>query len=110
MKIELFSSRLKQALHNRNITQQQLSEKTGIPKSAISQYVSGKFEPKQDRLELMANALEVSEEWLRGFDVPMTISNNSFLDEQFSKILSTLSDEDKEWLLDVIKSVIDRRK
>lgn len=110
MKIELFSNRLKQALHIKNITQQQLSEKTGIPKSAISQYVSSKFEPKQDRLELMANALEVSEEWLRGFDVPMTISNNSSLDDQFSHILSTLSDEDKEWLLDVIKSVIDRRK
>lgn len=110
MKIELFANRLKQALHNRNITQQQLSEKTGIPKSAMSQYLSGKFEPKQDRLELMANALEVSEEWLRGFDVPMTASNNSSLDEQFSKILSTLCDEDKEWLLDVIKSVIDRRK
>lgn len=58
----------------------------------------------------MAKALEVSEEWLRGFDVPMTKLNVSSLDDQFSQILSTLSDEDKEWLLDVIKSVIDRRK
>lgn len=110
MKIELFSNRLKQALHNRNMTQQQLSEKTGIPKSAISQYLSAKFEPKQDRLELMAKALEVSEEWLRGFDVPMTKINISSLDDQFSQILSTLSEKEKLWLLDLIKTIIAGRK
>ena len=51
--------------------QSELCEKTKIPKSAISQYLSGAFEPKQDRLHIIANALDVDPVWLMGYDVPM---------------------------------------
>lgn len=51
--------------------QSDLVRLTEIPKSAISQYISGAFEPKQDRIYLMAKALNVSEAWLMGLDVPM---------------------------------------
>lgn len=40
-------------------------------KSDISQYVSGKVEPNQDKLFILGNALNVSEAWLMGYDVPM---------------------------------------
>jgi transcriptional regulator with XRE-family HTH domain len=43
---------------------------TGITKSSISQYVSGKFEPKQKALYALAKALNVSEAWLMGYSVP----------------------------------------
>ena len=48
-----------------------LSEKTGIGKSSISQYRNGIVNPKQDRIYLMAQALNVNEMWLMGHDVPM---------------------------------------
>ena len=67
---ESCSSRLQQALKIRNMKQADLSQLTNIPKSAISQYLSGKFEPKQDRLEIIARVLNVSEAWLMGYDVP----------------------------------------
>ena len=51
--------------------QSDLCQITKIPKSAISQYISGAFEPKQDRVYLISKALNVSEAWLMGFDVPM---------------------------------------
>jgi transcriptional regulator with XRE-family HTH domain len=51
--------------------QSELCAKTKIPKSAMSQYISGAFEPKQDRIYLIARALSVSEAWLMGYDVPM---------------------------------------
>ena len=63
--------RISQALDIRNIKQAELCEKTKIPKSALSQYISGAFEPKQDRLLLIAQALNVDPVWLMGFDVPM---------------------------------------
>ena len=63
--------RIKQALNIRGMKQSELCEITKIPKSAISQYISGAFEPKQDRVYLIAQALNVSEAWLMGFDVPM---------------------------------------
>ncbi len=42
-----------------------------LNKSDLSQYVSGKFLPKQDKLTLLSYALNVSEAWLMGYDVPM---------------------------------------
>lgn len=43
-----------------------------LTKSDLSQYISGKVStPTQDKLFVLANALNVSEAWLMGFDVPM---------------------------------------
>ena len=42
-----------------------------IPKSSLSQYLSGDYEPKQDRVYDIAKVLNVSEAWLMGYDVPM---------------------------------------
>ena len=66
-----FCERLKEAMSIRGITQSELCELTGIPKSAMSQYISGAFKPKQQRTFFIAKALNVSETWLLGYDVPM---------------------------------------
>ena len=67
-------ARLREAIDIRNVTQQELSSKTGIPKSSISQYLSGYAKPKSDRIYLIASALDVNEAWLLGYDVPMSSS------------------------------------
>lgn len=69
--MESCADRINIALRLRNMRQIELSSKTGIPKSAISQYCSGAFKPKQKRLFLIAQALDVDEAWLMGLDVPM---------------------------------------
>ena len=74
---EKCSERLAKALAIRGMKQYELCEKTKIPKSAISQYLSGLFEPKQDRLHIIAQALDVDPVWLMGFDVPMEKGNKS---------------------------------
>ena len=66
-----FSERLKIAMNIRRMKQVELCAATGIPKSAMSQYLSGAFEPKQTRLWKLAKALDVQEAWLLGYDVPM---------------------------------------
>lgn len=63
--------RISKALTIRNMTQQELADSTGIPKSSISQYISGYAKPKDDRIHLMAKALRVQEPWLLGYDVSM---------------------------------------
>ena len=65
------NDRIKQALELRNMKQIELVAKTGIDKSQISSYLSGKYKPKQENLSLIAMALEVDEYWLMGQDVPM---------------------------------------
>ena len=69
------AARLKKALSIRNMTQAELCQKTKIPKSALSEYLKGLYEPKQDRLLILSDALNVDPVWLMGFDVPMEIDN-----------------------------------
>lgn len=66
-----FNERLKYAMNLNGLTQSDLCNKTKIPKSAMSQYLSGAFKPKDKRTFLIAKALNVSEAWLMGYDVPM---------------------------------------
>ncbi len=42
-----------------------------LTKSDLSQYISGKAIPRQDKLTILGLALNVSEAWLMGYDVPM---------------------------------------
>ena len=65
------SERLKQAMDKANMKQADLARATGLAKGGISNYVTGKYEPKSDVISKLAKALNVSEMWLWGYDVPM---------------------------------------
>ena len=65
------SERIKEGMAIRNMKQVDIVEKTGISKGALSSYISGKYLPKQNNIYLIAKALNVSEGWLMGYDVPM---------------------------------------
>ena len=71
---ESFAERLKRALDARGMNQTELVERTGISKSAISQYLSGVFEPKQNNIYKISRALSVGPTWLMGKDVEMESS------------------------------------
>ena len=85
-------ARIKRGLQIRGMKQADLCQIAKIPKSAISQYISGAFEPKQDRIYLISKALNVSEAWLMGYDVPMDRVNFSPNGEP------ELSEGEKLWL------------
>ena len=70
-RITTCSERLKEGLRARGMKQSDLCKATKIPKSAMSQYLGGIYEPKQDRIYLISQALNVSEAWLMGYDVSM---------------------------------------
>ena len=69
--VSSFKERFAQALSIRNIKAIELSEKTGISESTISQYKGGYSKPKDKRLVMIADALDVSPQWLMGLNVPM---------------------------------------
>ena len=77
--VDTFSNRLNKAMIIRDIKASALSEKTGISKSSLSEYLSGKYEAKQNGIYLLAKALNVSEAWLMGLDVPMTRNDDDTL-------------------------------
>lgn len=65
-----FKERLQEAMKLRDVTAAELSRKTGLSKAQLSQYVNGTYEAKQLALHKLAVALNVSEVWLMGYDVP----------------------------------------
>lgn len=69
MIVEEFSDRLKKAMSLKGMKQVDLCNKTGLDKALISNYLSGKYKAKQDKLHKLAIALDVSEGWLMGYDV-----------------------------------------
>lgn len=61
---ESFFTRFKKTLDESGLTQSQLSKITGIRASSISDYYNGRYLPKQDKITLIASALNVSPSWL----------------------------------------------
>ena len=74
------SIRLQEIMREKGVKQAELARMTGISRGAISNYVLGRYEPKSDIINKFAKALNCSEMWLWGYDVPMrrqeTISPN----------------------------------
>lgn len=121
MKKYTTSDRLHQIMNERNLRQIDIlnltipyCEKYGVKmnKSDISQYVSGKVEPNQDKLAILGMALNLNEAWLMGYDAPprrktlsSTEAKNDFdLVEKFSM----LSDSDKKLVLNLINSLLEK--
>lgn len=81
--------RIRQGMELRGMKAVDLVQATGIGKSAISQYISGKYEPKQVAIHKIAKALNVSEAWLMGYDVPI---------QRAEEIKTVVTREEKELL------------
>ena len=73
------ADRLKQIMRERNIKQFDILEackpyckKYGVKleKNDLSQYISGKVTPGQDKLTILGLALDVNEVWLMGYNIP----------------------------------------
>lgn len=75
MKKDTFANRLYEGLTIRGLKPAELSRISGISKSSISEYLKGKYEAKQDGVYILSKALNVSEAWLMGADVPMERKN-----------------------------------
>ena len=86
------------ALKHRGMKQVELCQLANVPESSLSLYLKGAYEPKQDKIYNMARALNVSEAWLMGYDVPMERAS--------VKVTNTIEvTEDEQKLLDLFRLV-----
>lgn len=77
-----------------------------LNKNDLSQYVSGKVEPGNKKLTILAKALNVNPVWLMGYDVPMaaelkTDSKSEILIEKINK----LDEEQKDAIINIIDNM-----
>jgi len=69
--MDIIAERLRIAMSLRKMRQVDIIQATGMNKGSLSSYLSGKYQPKQTNIYLLAKALNVNEGWLLGHDVPM---------------------------------------
>lgn len=109
--MKAFSQRLKETLEMKGVSQSELVKRTGLDKSLISNYVAGKYKAKSTNLYLIARALNVSEAWLLGYDVPMERETpiipggNERLNE-FVDLFSQLTTEQQSLVISQIKGIL----
>ena len=85
--------RLNMAMKLRGIRAVDLVERTGVPKGAISYYLAGRSQPKADRLHDIAKALDVSEAWLLGYDVPMARTAEQKKNDDMVRVVAKLRND-----------------
>lgn len=82
-----FGEKIKKLRIERNLTQKQLAEMTGVAISAISSYESGYRYPSYDVLISLARIFHVSTDYLLGLDKLMTIDVSSLNEAEINVIL-----------------------
>lgn len=87
MKHELTAKRLQIAMSNININAQELSNRSGVAKASISQYVNGSHKPSNISSGKMSQILGVNPLWLMGFDVPMKNQDSANAEPDLPKIM-----------------------
>lgn len=118
------AQRLRQVMNERSLRQKDVldlckpyCDRLGVTltKSHLSQYLSGKFRPKQDKITVLAKALGVSESWLMGYnteaftDLPLPqqaladIIDREHAEEKLLNDYRLLNDEGKEELASYIE-------
>ena len=86
-KVATTAERLKEAIEQANIRPADLSRLTNISKGSIHHYLAGSYEPKSSAINKMAVALNVSESWLWGYDVPMPRQDYQKKNDQLVKLV-----------------------
>lgn len=127
-KVENTKTRLSYIMNTQNLKQVDILKKcepfcikfgVKMNKSDLSQYVSGKVEPSQSKLVILGMALNVSEAWLMGFDVPMERKDNynpkpnHTLDKQETQLISLyrqLNTEGQDILIDTADTLVSSKK
>ena len=104
--MEDFSKRLRKAMSIRNVKASELSRKTSIKPPMISDYLKGKYNAKQDKIYIIAEALDVNEAWLMGFDTSMDrVPDNERRDKLLEYKISKLNDEQKDAIINIIDNM-----
>ena len=108
---KVFAGRLRDARERlRGLTQAQLAEKTGLPSTSISHFENpeGTRKPSFDNLRRLANALEVTTDYLLGRSddhVGTPVANDALYRD-----VQNLTDADKEFAQVMIKKMLEKNQ
>lgn len=104
---DIFCERLRAAREMRQLSQAALAEKVGIPASSVGHFEGGGRKPSFDNLRSLANALEVTTDYLLGrADEPVLAKDADPLFMEFAR----LPDHDRDLAREILRVFINRAK
>lgn len=92
-------------MDERGMRQADLIAKSGISSSLISSYLSGRYEPKDERLQILAKVLNCDPMWLAGYDGIEEDDELAFLAK-----FRVLNVEDKRTILTLLNFMTDHER
>lgn len=106
MKFPETAKRLSYILALRDMSAQELANRSGVGKSSISHYINGSNEPHNKNAGMMATVLRVNPQWLMGFDVEMedSIPHRSPEEEKVLTLFQNATPEMRQAALAVLKA------
>lgn len=114
MKSITTADRLKQIMSERDMKQIDIlnackpyCERYGVKlaKNDLSQYISGKVQPRQDKLSILGLALNVNEVWLMGYNVPSGRDELRMLEQKLNDEASTRTLFEKHYGQEALEAV-----
>lgn len=103
-----FALNLKKTREEKGLSQTDLAEKTSLQPSAISHFETGRRAPSFDNLRRLADALEVTSDFLLGREIDPTASGPTI--QTIFKDAQKLSDEDREKLAEFARYLASKNK
>lgn len=106
------AKRIKQSMEDKKMNATELSKASGVGKSDLSNYLNGKYRPKQDKIVLLAAALEVDPVWLGAIDLQLEsraqakLLLENTIETQTENVFSLLSPEGVRKVLDYARLVL----
>lgn len=76
MKVSDSQHRLVEMMDVLGITQADIVKRTGVQKSSLSNYISGRRKPIQDQLSVIADPYGIDPAWLMGYDTEMFLRDS----------------------------------
>ncbi len=92
-----FAEKLKALMKELDLSQSKLSDLTGIGKSSISQYLSGKNEPSKDRKKEIARKLGVQEDYFDTLKTAATVQHDGVFNLPVT-LAAKLMHKSKDWV------------
>jgi len=104
---DLFQERLRAARELRKWNQSELAEKASMPPSSIAHFESGSRKPSFDTLRRLANALEVTTDYLLGRVEDPALAQAA---DPLFRDVNKLTGNDRELAKDFLKMLAERNK
>lgn len=105
---EIFCARLREARELRDLSQSELAERAKLQPSAISHFESGTRRPSFDNLKRLANALEVTTDFLLGRSKSLGTHGNTA--DPLYQDVDNLTADDRDILRCFIQALVNRNK